>query len=200
MRCFLNHDSSKICGRTASGTLSLRSTSKGLEFTCRLDPNQQWHSDLRSSIKRGDLSACSFGFTVPPGGDSFDVATDEKGQRFNRRMLKDVNIMEISITAFPAYPDGTSVSARSAANYAFPDGPALDAYHRRRAAEIEAEILRNALGFHITSDLRVLPMTQAEVDQRTDARNRIRAAEIAQEIIRDQARAEIEAAKRQLGD
>jgi len=61
-----------------------------------------------ASIERGDLDACSFGFSVPQGGDKWVTTSDGSIVR----TLNDVDLAEISITSFAAYP-ATSVSLRS---------------------------------------------------------------------------------------
>jgi phage head maturation protease len=59
--------------------------------------------DLHESVKRGDISGMSFGFRMRKA--SWNASNTE-------RTLHDVELLEISPTAFPAYRD-TSVSARS---------------------------------------------------------------------------------------
>jgi len=115
VRFLLNHDPNKILGRTSAGTLHLATDAKGLLFRCQLDPNQQWHRDLWQSVKRGDITQCSFCFRVPgPECEKWDEATDDRGQRFSRRTLLDVNLLDASAVTYPAY-EGTSVSARNLA-------------------------------------------------------------------------------------
>lgn len=112
VRFLFNHDPSKILGRVSAGTLQLSSDSKGLLFRCQLDPNQQSHSDLWNSVRRQDCTECSFAFTIHNGGESWDDHTDANGQRFARRTLTDVDLLDCSIVSFPAYPN-TSVAARN---------------------------------------------------------------------------------------
>src|SRR5271156_5016934 len=89
----LNHDQNSIpLGRTKSGTLRLAQDDKGLSFRVQLDKNQALHRDLHASVRRGDLDSCSFAFDVPDGGDSWDDSTDETGQPFARRTLRNVNL------------------------------------------------------------------------------------------------------------
>jgi uncharacterized protein len=113
--CCLNHDVSKLLARTTSGTLTLSDSPEGLRFVAKLDPNQQSHKDLYSSVKRGDLSECSFAFSTPDGGDTWDDAKDENGHLFVRRTLTNVNLHDVSVVTNPAYPGSTSVGARSSA-------------------------------------------------------------------------------------
>jgi len=110
-----NHDTSKVLGRTRSGTLKLKDTDRGLTFRCQLDEDQQMHRDLYASIKRGDISECSFAFTVNPNGDSFDEVADRStGKRFALRTLKDVQLHDVSAVTNPAYGNGaTNVGARA---------------------------------------------------------------------------------------
>jgi HK97 family phage prohead protease len=99
----VDHDGSKLLGRTASGTLQLREDAHGLAFTCQL-PHTQLADDVLELTRRGDIRACSFGFTVPPGGDLWPAP--------DRRELHDVRLAECSIIHFRAAYAGTSVAAR----------------------------------------------------------------------------------------
>lgn len=189
-KALVNHDESQVLARVGNGTLILADSPAGLAFTIKLNPESQAHRDLYSSVKRGDVHEMSFAFKPSPNGEQWE---HRKGVQL--RTLTDVDLFDISVVTNPAYRKGTSVSARGAGA----DGKALDEYHRRRLQEQEVEILRNAPGFIIGKDLRVRPMTQAEVDLRTDARNRLRTAELATEIARDAARDEIAAVKEELG-
>ena len=120
-----NHDSGQVLGSTRSGTLSLVEDERGLKVTANL-PDTTTGRDARELIRRGDVSAMSFGFTVPAGGDSWssDGAT---------RTLKSVRLHEVSIVAWPAYTatDGT-VAVR-----------ALDKVAQR--AEVDADALQDVL-------------------------------------------------------
>jgi HK97 family phage prohead protease len=134
-KCLLNHDANVVLGRTKSGTLQLQDTPTGLRFRCQLDRNNSTHRDIYASVKRKDLSECSFAFVIAPGGDTFDEVT-QNGKRFMRRTVTDVaELRDIAIVTYPAYnaTGATSVDARST-------DAAIDAYHRRRAAEIGREI------------------------------------------------------------
>jgi HK97 family phage prohead protease len=98
----VDHDSSKLLARTKSGTLQLREDSKGLAFTLAL-PDTQLGRDVLALAQRGDLGGMSFGFTVPKGGEEW---------RGSLRVLKNIDLHEISVVhAWPAY-DGTIVQAR----------------------------------------------------------------------------------------
>src|SRR5579859_3361676 len=92
-----NHDSSQILGRTKSGTLQISEDSNGLKFRCQLDRSQQAHKDLWAAVSRGDVSECSFSFTVPAGGDAWEDGVDpETKQPIAMRTLKDVDLLDVS--------------------------------------------------------------------------------------------------------
>jgi HK97 family phage prohead protease len=110
VKALFNHDANCILGRTKSGTLALSQDERGLKWRAVLDPSNSQHRDIYSSVKRGDISDCSFAFTVPDGGDDWK---EESGNEdfFAMRTLKDVNLLDVSAVTYPAYP-GTSVGAR----------------------------------------------------------------------------------------
>jgi HK97 family phage prohead protease len=134
VKCLLNHDPNFVLGRTKSGTLTLTDSRKGLAFRVALSRSNQMHCDIYDSVKIGNLSECSFAFSVPQGGDVWDEAS-ENGKRFNRRTLKDVNLMDVSVVASPAYnaAGSTSVDARTA-------DAAADAAIRSKAEAISREL------------------------------------------------------------
>lgn len=98
VRCFLDHDSSKLLGRTSSGTLELNVDDIGLHFRCTL-PNTSTGRDAMELVKRGDLNQCSFGFTV----------ANHKWTKDDGIMKRSINkiksLLEISLVSIPAYDD-----------------------------------------------------------------------------------------------
>lgn len=96
----VDHDPARLLARTRSGTLRLSQDRVGLAF--ELDtPDTQLGRDVLALANRGDLGGMSFGF----------VATDEFRDA-DRRELRAVELIEISVVAaFPAY-DGTSIEPR----------------------------------------------------------------------------------------
>jgi HK97 family phage prohead protease len=113
--CF-NHDPEKILGRVSAGTLRLRDDSDGLYFDCDT-PDTSYANDLLESIRRGDISECSFGFYLDPDGDEF--SKDADGTIL--RQIKSCQVFDVSPVIYPQYSGGvTNVEARSRAQ--FPDG------------------------------------------------------------------------------
>ena len=92
-----NHDSGAVLGSTRAGTLTLIEDEKGLRVSATL-PNTTHGRDAKELISRGDVSAFSFGFSMPArGGDEWNSDGTE-------RVLKSVRLHEVSLVAFPAYP------------------------------------------------------------------------------------------------
>lgn len=116
-----DHDPRHVLGRTRSGTLRLSEDAHGLAFDLDV-PDTQTGRDVLELAQRGDLGGMSFGFN----------ATDD-ARDGNRRELRAVDLIEVSVvSAFPAYA-GTTVTARAAQH----DMPAL-AHARRVLAIMEA--------------------------------------------------------------
>lgn len=109
-RALINHSPDAVLGRTKSGTLQLRETENGLEFSVDL-PDTQAARDLHVSISRGDISQCSFSFRC--GDDEFSEETDERGQPYTCRTIHSFReLFDISAVTYPAYED-TAVVARA---------------------------------------------------------------------------------------
>lgn len=115
---FYNHDANKVPLARTPKTMELKQSTVGLEFKATL-PNTESAREVYEAVKRGDLSGCSFAFTVPEGGDEYDPATN------TRTILSIAKLYECSVVPFPAYPQ-TSVEARNARN------ASLDNYKARQ--------------------------------------------------------------------
>jgi hypothetical protein len=106
VRALYHHQGDALLGATKSGTLELREDSHGLAFKLDL-PETSHGKDLAILVQRGDVSGCSFGFRVAPGGDRWE---ERNGQMV--RELIEVELLEVTLTADPAYQD-TSIAMRS---------------------------------------------------------------------------------------
>jgi len=100
------HQTGDVVGRTKSGTLRLANDVHGLHFELN-PPDTQAGRDLCELVERGDVDGCSFGFMTQR--DRWEDMADGSVLR----TLLDIDLQEISITPFPAYP-ATSVSLRTA--------------------------------------------------------------------------------------
>jgi HK97 family phage prohead protease len=136
-----NHDTGAVLGSTRAGTLKLEEDSYGLRVTATL-PDTSLGKDVRTLVQRGDVSAMSFGFSVPANGDSWNTDGTE-------RTLRSVRIHEVSIVAFPAYEQtaGTAM-VRS-----------LDKVATR--AEVDVDVLADAM--LAVEDGKDLTLEQAEI-------------------------------------
>lgn len=118
VRALFNHDASNILGRSQSNTLTLDENGRGLHFDCN-PPETQLGRDVRTLIKRGDITGCSFAFTVKK-----QERTEEEidGKIHVRREIQDVDLYDVGPVTYPAY-EGTDVKARSIElRSLFPDG------------------------------------------------------------------------------
>jgi len=95
IRALFNHDPNYVLGRNKSGTLTLEEDDKGLHVKIK-PPNTQWAKDLLVSIKRGDITQMSFGFTVILDRWNYEDGADV------RELLK-VKLYDVSPVTFPAY-------------------------------------------------------------------------------------------------
>ena len=106
VRFLFNHDPNIVLGRTTSRTLRLSSDSIGLKFEVE-PPDTQAARDIMTTIDRGDVSQCSFGFRTLDD----DWSEDQSDGTLIRTLLK-VALYDVSAVTYPAYPD-TEVSVRS---------------------------------------------------------------------------------------
>ena len=95
IRALFNHDPNYVLGRNVAGTLTLEEDEKGLKVRI-IPPNTQWAKDLLVSIKRGDITQMSFGFTVILDRWTYEDNIDV------RELLK-VKLFDVSPVTFPAY-------------------------------------------------------------------------------------------------
>jgi len=105
VRALVDHDKSKIIGRTKAGTLTLTEDDKGLRAEIT-PPNTTIGRDLVENIRNGNISQMSFGFTVKDE----EITRDDKGMI--TRNLTDLNLFDVSAVTYPAYKD-TEIAVRS---------------------------------------------------------------------------------------
>lgn len=122
VRAFVDHDASKILGRTKAGTLELSTDSVGLRVEIT-PPDTTVGRDTVESVRRGDLDSMSFGFVVRD-----DSWREVEGRAL--REIRDLDLHEVSLVSFPAYEE-TSVAVRR-----------LDRQLNRRDGGAPIELLR----------------------------------------------------------
>jgi uncharacterized protein len=140
-----NHDTGAVMGSTRAGTLTLTEDERGLRVSATL-PDTTYGRDARELVRRGDVTGFSFGFSMPArGGDEWSADGTE-------RVLKSVRLHEVSLVAFPAYPETNGTATVRG----------LDKIAQR--ANVDADALADALlkienGEDISSDDRNLLQT-----------------------------------------
>jgi HK97 family phage prohead protease len=97
VRGLVDHDASRILGRTKSGTMKLSVDAKGLRYEIT-PPDTTTARDLMTSMKRGDVDGSSFAFSVAPNGDNWRA----EGPKVIRE-LTDVDLFDVSVVTYPAY-------------------------------------------------------------------------------------------------
>lgn len=104
-RGLYNHDPDVLLGRTTSGTLTLKTDSKGLRYVITVNVNDPDHQRVVEKINRGDLSGSSFAFKPIK-------TTWEKLDGVDVRWIDDVTLYDVGPVVFPAYA-GASTSVRA---------------------------------------------------------------------------------------
>lgn len=137
----VDHDSSRLLGRIASGTLTLAEDEIGLRYDALL-PDTQYARDLVTLAQRGDICASSFAFRAPSHGQKF-AERRENGKSFITRTLTDLELFDVSPVVVPAYK-GTSAAVRSE----FEDSrrEVLAALHAREAERVRVALRVHSLG------------------------------------------------------
>jgi uncharacterized protein len=103
VRALVEHDPMAVIGRNKAGTLRLNEDEQGLAVEIDI-PDTSVGRDLLVSLRRGDKSQMSFGFTVNKADDDYEE---------NTRILRDVSLFDVSVVTYPAYPT-TTAQVRSA--------------------------------------------------------------------------------------
>lgn len=107
VRALKNHDPNLLLGRSTSGTLRLDENKTGLKFEIDI-PDTNTGRDTAEEVRRGDITGCSFAFTVDEESWRFDPNGDGIDER---TIIKIRQLFDIGPVTYPAYPD-TSVAAR----------------------------------------------------------------------------------------
>ena len=109
VRLLINHEGLPLA-RTKSHTLALAEDDEGLRFEADLDLTDPDVQRIIPKLRRKDLNQMSFGFYTV--SDKWEHPS-EKSTKESIRTLLEVDLYDISLVTYPAYPQ-TSVSVRSA--------------------------------------------------------------------------------------
>ena len=100
--CF-NHNVDSILARTTSGTLTLSTDDEGLRFEFEA-PATSLGNDMVELVRRGDISKCSFKFTVEE--DEWRYADKQNQLEYDERTIRKINkLYDVSLVVYPAYND-----------------------------------------------------------------------------------------------
>lgn len=103
------HDPLRPISRMSAETLRLTPNSTGLGVDSDMDTGVSYVSDLARNVENRLIKGMSFGFRVPQGKDEWVTGSDG----VDERTIREVELIEVSATAFPAYTD-TDAAVRSA--------------------------------------------------------------------------------------
>ena len=109
VRCLFNHEPDNILGRTANNTMQMKEDSKGLYYETDLDSRTRIATDVRCFVERGDVTGCSFSFSVKKQ-ERTEIEDNEK--LIIHREIQDVDLFDVGPVTYPAY-EGTGVKARA---------------------------------------------------------------------------------------
>jgi len=100
--CF-NHNVDSILARTTSGTLTLSTDEEGLRFEFEA-PATSLGNDMVELVRRGDISKCSFKFTVED--DEWRYADKQNQMEYDERTIRKIDkLYDVSLVVYPAYND-----------------------------------------------------------------------------------------------
>ncbi|MGA3675641.1 HK97 family phage prohead protease [Lysinibacillus agricola] len=100
-----NHDTRVVLGSLGSETLELKVDEYGLYGRVKVDLEDPFAKSAYRKVQTGKVRGCSFGFYPV----TEEVTEREDGSL--KWIVKDADLLEVSITAFPAYPQ-TEIAAR----------------------------------------------------------------------------------------
>jgi HK97 family phage prohead protease len=141
VRALFDHSSAYVLGRTTAGTLRLLDDARGLAVEVDL-PETSWARDVWESVKRGDINQMSFGFR-----------TLKDSWVGNLRTLLAVELLEVSLVAFPAYPQTTAAVRAMVAKNGEQALSGPESAEKERTAEQQALTARPA---HLRAKAQIL--------------------------------------------
>ena len=140
VRALINHDPNLILGRTVNGTLELVEDDVGLRYEIS-PPDTQYARDLITSLERGDVDGSSFAFRAIE--ESWRNPTED--EPFPIRVLREVQLFDVSPATFPAYPSTTAQVRDMAKKLLTPDGRATAGATATRGAARRLALRRRRL-------------------------------------------------------
>ncbi|MBK3542541.1 HK97 family phage prohead protease [Streptomyces sp. MBT60] len=112
-RMLVDHDTRMVVSRVSAGSLRLAQDQVGLAVDADLDTELSYVSDLVVNLRNKNITGMSFGFrVVKDDWESVTVETSEGDMEAELRIIREVQLFEVSAVTFPAYED-TDAGLRS---------------------------------------------------------------------------------------
>ena len=105
IRALINHDTTLVLGRNKAKTLELKTDSRGLWGSIKINSNDSDAVNLYERVRRRDVDQCSFGFNV------VSEETEWRDDGTVKWTITERDLYEVSVTTFPQYEE-TGVQAR----------------------------------------------------------------------------------------
>lgn len=106
VRALVNHDTTKVTGRTTNRTLVLRDDEHGLWAHIDVNPKDTDAMNAHARVERRDVTQCSIGF------DIIQEDTEIRDDGSVHWTIRKARLHEVSICTFPAYKE-TNITARA---------------------------------------------------------------------------------------
>ncbi|KPL29074.1 hypothetical protein JI76_28545 [Streptomyces anulatus] len=112
-RMLVDHDTRLVVSRVSAGSLRLAQDQVGLAVDADLDTELSYVSDLVVNLRNKNVTGMSFGFrVVKDDWETVSVDTSEGAMDAELRVIREVQLFEVSAVTFPAYED-TDAGLRS---------------------------------------------------------------------------------------
>ena len=112
-RFLIDHDTRLVVSRVSAGSLRLSQDQVGLAVDADLDDRLSYVGDLVVNLDNRNVTGMSFGFrVVKDDWETVAVETSEGDMEAELRVIREVQLYEVSAVTFPAYED-TDAGLRS---------------------------------------------------------------------------------------
>ncbi|MEU9793825.1 HK97 family phage prohead protease [Streptomyces sparsogenes] len=112
-RFLVDHDTRLVVSRVSAGSLRLSQDAQGLAVDADLDERLSYVGDLVVNVENRNVTGMSFGFrTVKDDWQTVTVQTSEGDMEAELRIIREVQLFEVSAVTFPAY-ESTDAGLRS---------------------------------------------------------------------------------------
>lgn len=112
VRALIDHDPTKILGRTTNGTLKLTVDEIGLKY--EVTPSDTTYSrDLLVNMDNGNINQCSFSFILNYDNENCETWEYDNETNMYKRTINDIGqVLDVSAVTFPAYSNTECVVAQ----------------------------------------------------------------------------------------